>query len=322
MCLYKPCLLHTVEFNSDLTAPLTRACKNTGSGCRWEGTNSLHVAQGLNLVKNFQVLKIVNIDFVLQNNHNTIPSQPHCPNLTSEWKLPNAPALEIIPNHDFVGRVTRILASPNKGQHIAPEKHLHNCDSSPICLPPECLHEWVTIVNPESRLRSTSKTAMVLIKSHWQQAPIMRLTLSLLLLILVLPLDQVLILFHIRWLLSWWWWTFRSHGRWGHWTRHHHQNKRSPWKLLPLEDFLGQIAKAAQLIETLLNCLLLHLNPKHECRHKSWQHLLRDCRHHFDRTENLQQDFFTGETPTVTADFETNLEANNGWEHIPICLTC
>jgi hypothetical protein len=40
--------------------------------------------------------------------------------------------------------------------------------------------------------------------------------------------------------------------------------------------------------------------------------LLRDSRHHFDETENLQQDIFTGETPTVTADFETNLEANNG----------
>jgi hypothetical protein len=152
MPLQKPSFLHTVKLNPNLAFPLPRASKDAGSRCRRKSTYSFNVTEGLDLMKKFQVCQVIHIDFVLQNDHNSVTPEFHCPNLTPEGKLSNTTALVIIPDHNLIGRVTWRLATSNQRENGRPKQHLHNSNPCTIEIPPDSLRERIAVVDAESRL--------------------------------------------------------------------------------------------------------------------------------------------------------------------------
>jgi hypothetical protein len=55
----------------------------------------------------------------------------------SEFELGKTLVLVIVPNHDLVGWVLGILASPDQRQQIGPEEHFYNAQPAiEFCPPP------------------------------------------------------------------------------------------------------------------------------------------------------------------------------------------
>lgn len=66
--------------------------------------------------------------------HRNIPitSQFDSLDVTPEGKLTDATVLMIIPNHNLVGRVTRVTTTSYEGENITAEEHLHMTDAALI----------------------------------------------------------------------------------------------------------------------------------------------------------------------------------------------
>lgn len=90
----------------------------------------LGVHERLNLVKQSQVIKIVDQQLLLKNHHNAITPDPDPLDLGPERQLPHAPRLEVVPDHDFIPRVLRNGAAADEGHDIGPEQHSDDSDTS------------------------------------------------------------------------------------------------------------------------------------------------------------------------------------------------
>jgi len=110
---------------------------------RRQREQALVVLHGVELVQQREVAETVDVDSGQQGHHHAIAPQPDSLHLLPETQLPYAPVLVVVPDHHLVRGVARVLPPAHKGQQIAPEKHLHDCNPAPRSgeRAPECLTE-------------------------------------------------------------------------------------------------------------------------------------------------------------------------------------
>mmetsp|Transcript_23786 Transcript_23786/g.57654 ORF Transcript_23786/g.57654 Transcript_23786/m.57654 type:complete len:173 (+) Transcript_23786:775-1293(+) len=146
-----------------------RADKYSVACIRAKSTEPFGVFDGLDVIDKLQIRKIVHIDLVFKNHHDSISSQFYCLYFGTEAEFSNAPVLMIVPDHNFVRRESRVSASANEGKNVATEQHLNVSDAALVEIFKMSLFEWVAVVNPKAGVSATRKASVVLIESDEQE---------------------------------------------------------------------------------------------------------------------------------------------------------
>lgn len=120
-------------------------------------------------VEQLESFKVVDVHLSLKNHDDLVTTEFHGLDITFEGEFSNASGLMIVPEHDFVGWKTRILTASNNSQYVAPVEHGHDADPTIREISFEGLLEGLAVVDTESLVCATRKTAVVLIEAHKQQ---------------------------------------------------------------------------------------------------------------------------------------------------------
>jgi len=70
------------------------------------------------------------LTLVFKHDDDAVPSEFDRAHLGSEGQFSNASILMIVPDHHFVGRITRIATTAHQGQDVATEQHLDVTDAT------------------------------------------------------------------------------------------------------------------------------------------------------------------------------------------------
>lgn len=147
-----------------------RANQHKRSGHLGHSTKPLRVGNSLDLMQQLQISKIVNENFLLQDDNNSISSKAHATNLRPKRQLPDTPALMVVPNHDLVDRIPWIRSTTDQSQNVATKEHFNDSDTtSMIEIPPKNLTKRIAIVDPKPLIRTGSKAAMILVEGHMEE---------------------------------------------------------------------------------------------------------------------------------------------------------
>lgn len=111
-----------------------------------------------------KVREIIHKYLLLYHDNYPITAEPNAANGSAERKLPNAPSLVVIPDHDLVGRVLRVGPTANESQYVAAEEHLYVADPSAVELAAEKLPVRVAVVDAEAVVSGGGEAGLVLVK--------------------------------------------------------------------------------------------------------------------------------------------------------------
>jgi hypothetical protein len=121
------------------------------------------------MVQQFEISKIVDIDLEFQYYHNSVSPQFDSSDFTTKAQFTNTSVLMIIPNHNFVWRISRISTSTNQCENIASKQHLNITDASFAETSFESFLEWIAVVDAETSVSTTCKAAIILIEPNIEE---------------------------------------------------------------------------------------------------------------------------------------------------------
>ena len=163
--------LRRVVLDANLALLQPGADQDQRRGRLRDRAEALRVRDGLYLVEQLQVREVVHVHLLLQNDDDPVATEPHRTDLGPERELTDAPALMVVPDHDFVGRVLRVRPAADEGQDVAPEEHLDGGYSSVGELPPEDLAERVAVEDSEAMVCTHREAPVVLVERQVEQRP-------------------------------------------------------------------------------------------------------------------------------------------------------
>ena len=121
-------------------------------------------------MQQLQIRKIINENFLFQNDDDSIPSKPNRSYFRAKRKLPDASALVVVPDHNFIRRVLRVGSAANESQNITSKEHLDNADAaSTIKVSTKDLAEGIAIVDPEAMVSTGGEAAVVLVEREMEE---------------------------------------------------------------------------------------------------------------------------------------------------------
>lgn len=113
--------LGSIVFNPNLPLLQARAHQHHISRHVRQITESLRVRKGLNLMKNFQISKIINKYLMGEDDDDAVAAETNAFDFRAEREFADAAGLVVVPDHDLVGRVARVGAAADEGEDVAPE---------------------------------------------------------------------------------------------------------------------------------------------------------------------------------------------------------
>lgn len=92
----------------------SRASKDSVVRIGAQGTESEGIGTSVYMIDELQIREIVYVNLVLKHDNHAVAAELNCFNRAAEAELADAAVLVIVPDHDLVRRITRIVTSPDE----------------------------------------------------------------------------------------------------------------------------------------------------------------------------------------------------------------
>ena len=132
-------------------------------------TEAQRVLDGVNVVDESEVGKVVDVNFPLEHNDDAVTTQLDRLDVAPEAELADASVLMVVPDHHLGGRVARVLTAAHECKDIAAEEHLDDADAARAEVTPEGLLERVAVVDAEPGVGAAREAAVVLVEPNVEE---------------------------------------------------------------------------------------------------------------------------------------------------------